>query len=327
MRLRCEGMNQVFQFAIRPTIHYTETDDFLFINAANPVPLNGPWGFILYNKEKGILSLNIRDGRKLRGYLEQSQMSTNPSNNLLKAAMVMTLAGYQVCFESSQDRWDFFFSDTGSFCFTRSPSTEVSFLSSLNQSSNGASPPENVSTGDLAITIGPGESATCRRVEREKLVKWLSVTIDIQDFLQPRQIIYTGSGDLILDPDFANKVFVNGIQVVNPRAGAFLLGYQFYDEELVTETGVLRLDDKEARLRCLIWEEVMGKKEQNLNVFVAFLRFNPDALDVRSVEKFLSPDTVRKVWEFLVNDLGREKIFCQETVTFTLFPVDMMDAG
>lgn len=305
-------MNQVFQSTLRPSIHHTETDDFVYINTSQPIQTDPSWGFILFNKEKGILSFNIRDGLKLRRYLDQGQLSVS-SNNLLKAAMVMTLAGYQVRFESRQNQWDFFVGETGSFCFTRGASTEDVFLASLNQLSNGSAPPEKISMGDLAITIGSGEFATHRRVTHEQLVKWLRITIEITNFFQPHQLICTPHGDLICDPEFVNKIFVNGVQVSNPKVGSFLLGYHFRDDQLASD-GVLVLSDNEARLRTLIWETAIGTNAHNVRVLIAFLRHNPGALDVRSVGRFLGNESVMRIWEVLVEDLGREIIFCQETV-------------
>lgn len=306
-------MNQVFQFTTRPSIHHTETNDFVYVNAAQSIQTDPSWGFILFNKEKGIISFNIRDGLRLRRYLDHGQLSVS-SNNLLKAAMVMTLAGYRVRFESRENQWDFFFSETGSFCFTRASSTEGAFLASLNQLSNGNSPPEDISAQDLAITIGPGESATHRRVSHEQLIKWLGITIEVTNFLQPHQVVYTPYGDLIYDPGFANKIFVNGIQVSNPKVGSFLLGYHFCDNELVSDDGSLILSDKEAKLRTMIWETSFGLNVNNVKVFIAFLRVSPGALDVRGVGSFLGNENVRRIWEVLVEDLGREKIFCQEMV-------------
>lgn len=309
-------MNQVFQFTFRPSINHTETNDFVYINTAQPIQTDPSWGFILFNKEKGILSFNIRDGLKLHRYLDHGQLSVS-SNNLLKAAMVMTLAGYQVRFESRQNQWDFFFGETGSFCFTRSSSTEDVFLTSLNQFSNGSAPPERVSTEDLAITIGSGGFAAHRMVTHEQLVKWLGITIEITNFFQPHQLICTPHGDIICDPEFVNKIFVNGIQVSNPKVGSFLLGYHFRDDQLASD-GVLVLSDDEARLRTLIWETAIRANAQNARVLIALLRLNPGALDVRRVERYLEIESARRIWEVLVEDLGRERIFCQETVTLHL---------
>lgn len=187
-------------------------------------------------------------------------------------------------------------------------------MASLNQFSNGSAPPERISTGDLAITIGPGGFATHRRVMHEQLIKWLGVTIEITNFFQPHQLICTPHGDLICDPEFVNKIFVNGIQVSNPKVGSFLLGYHFRDGQLASD-GVLVLSDNEARLRTLIWETAIGANAHNVRVLIAVLRLNPGALDVRGVGRFLGNESVRRVWEVLVEDLGREKIFCRETVT------------
>lgn len=160
----------------------------------------------LPNRCQGLV-LNITDGLMLRGYLHhqvhgqgssQSQdqgqghpsqgekRASTPSNKLLKTAMVMMLSGHQVRFESSKDRWDFFFVGE-TFSFSRTPATEEAFLDSLNQDSFGFSPVEKVSVYDLAIVIGPGpgdNDTTSRKVDRAKLFRWLGATLDITNFGQ-----------------------------------------------------------------------------------------------------------------------------------------------
>ena len=132
---RRDGIRDVSKLLTKSEVEYTETDAFTTIRALRPdCPFRDPrpCGFIQFNQERGTLVLNITDGLMLRGYLHhqahghgssQSQdqgqgqgqdhpsqgekPASTPSNKLLKAAMVMMLSGYQVRFESNEDRWDF----------------------------------------------------------------------------------------------------------------------------------------------------------------------------------------------------------------------------
>lgn len=348
-------MREVSKLPTKPAVEYTETNAFTTIRALRPdYPLRDPrpCGFIQFNQEKGTLVLNITDGLMLRGYLNhqvhgyssQSQSQSQgqgqdqdqdtpsqgsekrpstPSNKLLKAAMVMMLSGYQVRFESSKDRWDFFFVGE-TFSFSRTPATEDAFLDSLNQGSFSSSPVDKVSVNDLAIVIGPGpgpgpgrddDKSRSRKVDRAKLFRWLGVTLGITNFGQPSSVIAIEFGDLILDPQFANSVYANGILLSTSHLGVFAYGYHFHTEEIVADGLVLAVSEKEAQLRCRIWEAAVEKDRAVLGLLVGLLRGSPRVCDVRGMEVYLQPVTVVKIWEFLVLDGGHGKIYCQETVS------------
>ena len=328
----------------------------------DPSPIPRPCGFIQFNQERGTLVLNISDGLMLRGYLNhqvhgygssaqqgqgqgqgqshtyeqgqgqgQSQNTPSqgyekrpptPSNKLLKATMVMMLSGYQVRFESSKDRWDFFFVGE-TFSFSRTPATEEAFLDSLNQDSFSASPVEKVSVNDLAIVIGPGpgpgsDGDKSRKVDRAKLFRWLGVTLDIANFGQPSRVIATEFGDLILDAQFANSIYANGILLSTSHLGRFAYGYHFHTEEIVADGLVLAADEKEAQLRCRIWEAAVEKDGAVLGLLVGLLRGDPRVCDVRGMEVHLQLGTVVKIWDVLVLDGGQGRMYCQETVSLGL---------
>ena len=343
---RREGMREVSKLPTKPEVEYTETDAFTTIRAAGPGGLSKgtrPCGFIQFNHEWGTLVLKITDGLMLRGYLNhqvhghgssQSQdqgqgqgqdhpiqgtekRASTPSNKLLKAAMVMMLSGYQVRFESSKDRWDFFFVGE-TFSFSRTPATEEAFLDSLNQDSFGSSPVEKVSVNDLAIVIGPGpgdNDTTSRKVDRAKLFRWLGVTLDITNFGRPSFVIATDFGDLILDGQFANSVYANGILLSTSHLEQFIYGYHFRTEEVVADGLVLVASEAEAQLRCRIWEAAIEKDGAILGLLVSLLRGNERVCDVRGMGVHLQLVTAAKIWEVLVLDSGQGKIYCQETVS------------
>lgn len=346
-------MREVSKLPTKPAVEYTETNAFTTIRALRPdYPFRDPrpCGFIQLNQEKGTLVLNITDGLMLRGYLNhqvhgyssQSQSQSQgqgqgqsqgqnppsqgekrpstPSNKLLKAAMVMMLSGYQVRFESSKDRWDFFFVGE-TFSFSRTPATEEAFLASLIQDSFSSSPVEKVSVNDLAIVIGPGpgrghdDKSGSRKVDRAKLHRWLGVTLDIGNFGQPSRVIATEFGDLILDAQFAGSVYANGILLSTSHLGVFTYGYHFHTEEVVADGLVLAVGEKEAQLRCRVWEAAVEKDGNVLGLLLGLLRGSPWVCDVRGMEVHLQLVTVVKIWQFLVLDGGQGNIYCQETVS------------
>ena len=353
---RREGIREVSKLPTKPAVEYTETNAFTIIRALrpdtpfrDPIPIPRPCGFIQFNQERGTLVLNISDGLMLRGYLnhqvhgygssaQQSQghghgqgqdqshgegserRPPTPSNKLLKATMVMMLSGYQVRFESSKDRWDFFFVGE-TFSFSRTPATEEVFLDSLNQDSFGASPVEKVSVNDLAIVIGPGPGdgdTASRRVDRAKLFRWLGITLDIANFGQPSRVIATEFGDLVLDAQFANSIYANGILLSTSHLGAFAYGYHFHTEEIVADGLVLAAGEREAQLRCRIWDAAVEKHGAVLGLLVGLLRGDPRVCDVRGMEVHLQLGTVVKIWDALVLDGGQGRIYCQETVSLGL---------
>lgn len=326
-------MREQSNLTFKSKLEYSETDDFTHVRAPrDSLDDPRPWGFIQLNKEKGILSLNIVNGliltsREAPAADGESEPMLKMVRKILKSAGIIVFAGYGARVESSRERVDFFFHGE-SLAFTNRPSTEEAFLASVNQSSNGACAPETVGSRDVTITIGPGETANppggvfTRKVEREKFLNWLTVTLDITNLFQPTSVVNTEHGDLHLDTTSANKVYADGILLSTAIAGPFQYGYHFYfrsDEEragVVSEGLELIPNEKETQLRCRIWEAAIDKDEVVLPLFVGLLRCNPEAVDVAGITGFLQTGTARKIWEVLVSEVGREKVFCREMVLF-----------
>lgn len=324
-------MREQSNFTFKPQLEYNETDDFIHVRARRDSPDDPrPRDFIQLNKEKGILSLNIVDGliltpREAPAADGEPEPMLKMVTKILKPVGVMVFAGYGVRVESSRERVDFSFHGE-SLAFTNRPSTEEAFLASMNLTSNGASAPEAVGSRDVTITTGPGETANppggvfTRKVEREKFLNWLTVTLDIANLFQPTSVVSTEHGDLHLDTNSANKVYADGILLSTAIAGPFQYGYHFFfrsEEEhagVVSEDFELIPNEKETQLRCRIWEAAIDKDEVVLPLFVRLLRCNPEVVDVTGVMGFLQTGTARKIWELLVSEIGREKVFCREMV-------------
>lgn len=287
-----------------PALHLSETHRYITVSQ---LPSSGSGsgpgpGFIQLDKGNGTLMFSIANGTSLRGYMEYSIPATRlPPAGLLKGVMAMVLAGYRVSFWTWRERWEFFVNGE-----------VLAFKRVVVSPGQGQ---YQVIPSDMTITIGPGDSTAPRRVERENLLRWLTVTLDITNTMQPDIVMDTSGGDLLLDVSFADHVYVDGIQLATRHAGLFHFGYHYRDQGIVSTDLELVLNEQEVELRCQVWAEAIAENPSLATLLVGLMRAQPGSPDVRRVDEYLGFDTVEALRDCLLAEMEEECLVCCETVS------------
>lgn len=177
----------------------------------------------------------------------------------------------------------------------------------------------------MTIVIGPGNNNTTtttppssRRVERENLLRWLTVTLDISNMPQPETVMETVAGELLLDVSFADRVYVDGIQLATRHAGLFHFGYHYHDQSLVSEDLELVLGGLEAELRCQMWAEAIAASPSLATLLLGLLRAQPMSPDVRRVDEDLSLETVEVLRDCLMAEVEGCLVCCEMVSSLSL---------
>lgn len=176
----------------------------------------------------------------------------------------------------------------------------------------------------MTIIIGPGNNNTTttppssRRVERENLLRWLTVTLDISNMPQPETVMETVTGELLLDVSFADRVYVDGIQLATRHAGLFRFGYHYHDPNLASEDLELVLGGLEVELRCQMWAEAIAASPSLATLLLGLMRAQPMSPDVRRADEDLSLGTVEALRDCLIAEEVEGCLICCEMVSFRI---------
>lgn len=158
------------------------------------------------------------------------------------------------------------------------------------------------------------------------LLAWLSATtIDICNMAQPDALLDTDWGDLLLDVEYADCVYVDGVRVSSRQLGVFEFGYHYKPSQgLVSSDLELDTDDIEAELRCQLWMDITTYNEDIVNFMVTIMRTRPWAPDVRGFEDNLERGKVELIRDYMLEEC--EGLILCNAMVFPSIPC-LPDAG
>lgn len=154
---------------------------------------------------------------------------------------------------------------------------------------------------DVSVLIEKGHNNGCP-LKIEELRDWMRTTIDIYP---PTERIRTLNGDLILDPAYAGKLYLKGIQVPLVSAGKhdFCFGYNLMSGSLNRDRQQMMDIEEEARNVALIWEgAIRQQEERTVPLYTGLLRYQPLSADVKLAERETSKATAERIWTGLLSE-------------------------
>jgi hypothetical protein len=278
-------------------------------------------GFIKYEKHSGCVTISNSCAEMGLNVLELGYSSKRFDSNaagchregLKLAALVMVRSGLNVDLFASRNYWHFGLLKSH-FYYEIKPSDQ--------NSSVGRDPAEDIFrlsfTADRDITMeirAPPESKK-HILSLDDFHGWLAITFDIRGLSHPSDILETEAGDLILDPKFHGRVYLNGMRL--PCSGSELkqyrFAYNFLHRKVNRDRQILVDRDEEANIVRRIWEAVIRKHQVAfLPIYVNLLRNFPNALDIDSAAHFLEPPTKHLIWKHLLDEAGDNKFYYNKT--------------
>lgn len=165
---------------------------------------------------------------------------------------------------------------------------------------------------DVAVMIGPGRGRSPCKVAQAEFVDWLGIAFDIQGFSAPSNTVRTVAGDLILDPSFANKIYLKGLLLPTTLSDEekFHYGYNFHNGRVNRDREQLRSSGEEAELLADLWQKGIEQRQGDaLHKYVTMLRHSHPCSDVAQADRFAEYKTAKKIWDHLLLEAGEEKFY------------------
>ena len=135
---------------------------------------------------------------------------------------------------------------------------------------------------DVSVIIGPINAIRERGVSLETFLDWLQVTIDIRWVSYPSRV-ETPNGDIILDQNYANQIYLNGILTRSDCKG-YKLGYNFTQGRVARGREWLAHKHEEANFVRHIWESALNMHgKELLPIYISLLLYYPESADVAGV--------------------------------------------
>ena len=152
---------------------------------------------------------------------------------------------------------------------------------------------------DVMIRIGPVFGLKGSRVSQDTFIDWLKVSMSIRHFQSPSSLIETEQGDLLLDSEYANKIYRKGILSQNIFKGEpFRCGYNFNQK------------GNETQSLCRIWEAAIHQKPQvALPKYIDLLRSSSNYSDTNQADGLIGLPTAKIIWNWLLSDAGQGSFY------------------
>lgn len=211
------------------------------------------------------------------------------------AALVLRRAHHRVRLTSKSYNWTFGLRGRNDtlYCRLSSVSERQIRLTQKISGSLKADPAE-----DVCILIDRGRKGG-RVVAEGDFRKWIKVTLDIIRPTDPNDIVETPHGDLILNKNFAGKMYLKGLLL--PNGGSSITrqkaGYNLFDGHTNRDRERLKNEDQEAEMLMHIWEHSIDiGGERIAQTYIDLLQDHHDCVDVSRADHLISQKTAVTIW-------------------------------
>ncbi|GAM33939.1 hypothetical protein TCE0_013f01201 [Talaromyces pinophilus] len=300
----------IFTFKLNQRSFKTEVvelTDGIQILVYHPLGLNRELlGYIWFKRKEGSVKITNFQAKLERRNLELGS-STKRGNNTMAgthgeglklAALVLRRENRRVRITSSKYNWTFGFrGPTKSIFFcklTPAPPTQLDAVNKIlgNLKADPAT--------DVSIVIDKGRDG--KEISEEEFRTWLRVSLDVERPKDPTDIIETPQGDLILDENYAGKMYLKGLLL--PSGGSTIkaqhAGYNLLHGQINRDRERLKNEDEESQTLMHIWEHAIETRgDKVLQRYISLLQENSDCVDVNRAERLISRRTALAIWERL----------------------------
>lgn len=250
------------------------------------------------------------------GYSSGGQWSRGHGDGLPLAALVFTRQSYHLCIASRRDHWTFTMRGPARSVFdyeVEDYQPERCSHGTDHRSQTAAHRTSVPLVDGVSIIIGPSSrpGARGKSIELSDFRSWLQMTLDVYP---PENMVKTGSGDLILDPDFSGRLFCRGIRLRTPHSvrKAFVYGYNFLDGRINRDRQRMSDVTLEARRLAAIWEAAIAERPELVSSYLKLLRYAPTSTDVSLADRMVSYRTASQLWATLASQANEHGLFYYE---------------
>lgn len=288
-------------------------------------------GYIRYLDNKGQLELTNFKAKLQRNHLgfgvsskrgqrgSATHLAGTHGEGFKVGALVMVRKGYQVRYESSSYYWKFSLEGkvTESLYCRTTPMKEEK-ANRLKTDYKGKVGPGLLARDswlkgniweDTTVRIGKvyGKKTSGKRVEDWIFRDWIKVALALD---QPSNIFNTPFGDLILDDEYAGRVYLKGLRLSEEEL--FHFAYNLAQGTVNRDRERLIATDEEARNLAKIWGfAIKTNKDMVLPKYVQMLReeSKKPCADIAGAKNLIDEETTKLIWQYLRESEGKETFF------------------
>ncbi|KAE9373626.1 hypothetical protein N431DRAFT_338191 [Stipitochalara longipes BDJ] len=232
--------------------------------------------------------------------------------------LVMTRNRYRVQYEASDFYWTFKFgghSQQQLYC-SLSPMSEnkIQKLREKDEKRIVAGAARQLQSNiweDVTVKIGKIRGIG-EKVKKEDFLSWVNVSLDLN---HPSRTIETRHGCLILDEEFAGRIYLKSLLL---RGKSFekplKFGYNFFWGSVERDRTSLKKTGQEAKILAEIWEDAIRLHGSDVtDKYLALLRDDKTA-DVHKIEDCISEFTAKKIRSRLLEQDPERACFYHNTL-------------
>ncbi|TGO91190.1 hypothetical protein BPOR_0036g00200 [Botrytis porri] len=267
-------------------------------------------GFLVFDKKKGMLELCNYNSQLAREVLDMGgtskadddEMAGTHGEGFKLAALLMIREGYQVRITASKFYWNFRWG-------IREKKTLWCFLSEVKKKPTQQElNPQNTESSlfrdaspwkDVSVKMGCVRGKQGKPITEAEVMEWLKVCIH---FDRPKEIVFTPSGNLILDPNFGGKVYLKGLFLEKTsRTHAIKYGYDFSQGHIGRDRKGIEDPDQMATLLAEVWKEAVQKNgSRMLDMYINMLLEKEKAWDdTIDVDNKMTRSIAKAIWSRL----------------------------
>lgn len=286
-------------------INISETDQE-WLAVASLTASGDVTGFVRFCKSEGYVEISNFNAHLPRCALDMG-VSTKATDNkqagthgegFKVGALVMLRKRHQVRYEASNFYWNFVFGGAKKnvlYChLTPATSDEIQVTSSTKRTT------KSRLWTDVTVKIGRVLTKGAKKVECSEFSTWTKVFLP---FEQPRSLIRTSQGDLILDKRLAGHIYLKGLYLGESASKSARYGYNFYEGNINRDRHKLNKPKEEAQAIAAIWgESIKQQQDVVLPKYCELLTHrNKNVVDTQHVAEFMTFETAQLAFESIEN--------------------------
>lgn len=143
-----------------------------------------------------------------------------------------------------------------------------------------------------------------KKIEREEFLSWIKVTLDINGPSQDNLMVKTDGGDLILDKDFAGRLYLKGLLLsdAKTRSKPFKFGYNFVKGHVARDGRQMKDHSEESYMLARIWEGAIRDRGKDvLQYLIDMFKDYPPCRDIRDAQYNFTSFTAKAIWTHLIS--------------------------
>ena len=154
---------------------------------------------------------------------------------------------------------------------------------------------------DVTVKIGKSRGNDSTKLSEAEFREWLHASIELCP-PDPTGLVRTTYGDLIMDPQFSNHIYLKGLRVPGYKSSGrnYVFGYNFIRGNIDRDRHRLANPSEEASMVTNIWHGAMTAEGYRVtDAYVKLFHEHEDCADIAFAKDKVSSSTAEIIWHWL----------------------------